>query len=324
MKPEYTKPPYRITPEVFELAMSVSEKIGKVDSSVLARPNAELRKRNRIRTIQSSLAIEGNSLTLEEVTAILNNKRVLGPPRDILEVKNAIAVYDRLDSFNPLSINSFCDAHNILMNGLVSKPGEFRTGAVGVFKGPVVVHIAPPASMVRSHMNNLFRYLKADKDFPLIKSCVFHYKTEFIHPFTDGNGRMGRLWQTVILRQYSPVFEFLPVESLIKARQSEYYNVLDESDKLGDSTPFIEFMLRVINDSLEELLDEQSGKLTLEDRIEIYRTSIGADAFARKDYMKHFRDISGATASRYLKWAVDRGVLEKTGDKRTTRYRFVR
>jgi Fic family protein len=324
MKQDYTKPPYRITPGVIELIASISEMIGKVDSSILAKPGAELRKRNRIRTIQSSCAIEGNSLTLEEVTAIRNNKRVIAPSKDILEVKNAIAVYDRLDSFNPLSIHSFLQAHNILMNGLVSKPGEFRTVSAGVFKGSVPVHIAPPAQMVRSHMNNLFRYLKADKDFPLIKSCVFHYETEFVHPFLDGNGRMGRLWQTMLLSQYSQIFEFLPVETLIKAKQSEYYKVLDESDKLGDSTVFLEFMLQVINESLEELLDEQTGKLTVEDRIEIYRTGIGNEPFSRKDYMKHFRDISSATASRYLKWAVGRGILEKTGDKRTTRYRFVK
>lgn len=316
------KPPYQITNKIIELIASISEKIGEVNSAYLYKPPTELRKRNRIKTIHYSLGIEGNSLSLEQVTAILDNKRIIAPPKDILEVKNAIKVYENLNSFNHTSLTSFCKAHGMLMNGLIDNPGKIRTKPVGIIKGSVITHIAPPGNIVKSLLADLFDYLKKDKDLLLIKSCVFHYETEFIHPFMDGNGRMGRLWQTVILKQYSSVFEFLPIESLIKARQLEYYKILGESDNQGNSTGFIEFMLQIINQSLEELLTSQNVNLTSNDRIAIYKEKIGIDSFSRQDYMRHFKDISSATASRDLKVAVDKGILVKTGDKRMTQYRF--
>ena len=316
------KPPYQITNKIIELIASISEKIGEVNSAYLYKPPTELRKRNRVKTIQSSLEIEGNSLSLEQVTALLDNKRVIAPKKDILEVKNAIKVYENLDSFNPTSLTSFCKAHSMLMHELIDNPGKIRTKPVGIIKGSVITHVAPPGNIVKSLLTDLFNYLKKDKDLLLIKSCVFHYETEFIHPFMDGNGRIGRLWQTLILRQYSPVFEFLPIESLIKAKQIEYYNILGESDNQGNSTGFIEFMLQIISQSLEELLTSQNVNLTNNDRIAIYKEKIGTDSFTRQDYMRHFKDISSATASRDLKEAFDKGILVKTGDKRTTQYRF--
>lgn len=316
------RPPYQITNKIVELVASISEKIGEVNSAHLYKPSTELRKKNRIKTIQSSLEIEGNSLSVEQITAILENKKVIAPKKDILEVKNAILVYDRLNEFKPFSITSFCNAHGILMKGLIDNPGKIRSRSVGIIKGSVVTHVAPPGNRVRSLLKDLFDYLKKDKDLLLIKSCVFHYETEFIHPFMDGNGRMGRLWQTIILRQYSPVFEFLPVESLIKTKQLEYYNILGESDNQGNSTGFVEFMLQIINDSLEELLTNQNVNLTSDDRIIIFKEKTGYDSFTRQGYMRQFKDISSATASRDLKEAVDNGILEKTGDKRTTQYRF--
>jgi Fic family protein len=317
------KPPYQISNKIIELIASISEKIGEVNSAYLYKPPTELRKRNRIKTIQSSLEIEGNSLSLEQVTALLDNKRVIAPKKDILEVKNAIKVYENLDSFNPTSLTSFCKAQGMLMDGLIDNPGKIRTKPVGIIKGSVITHVAPPGNIVKSLLTDLFNYLKKDKDLLLIKSCVFHYETEFIHPFMDGNGRMGRLWQTLILRQYSPVFEFLPIECLIKAKQIEYYKILGESDNQGTSTGFIEFMLQIISQSLEELLTSQNLNLTSNDRIAIYKEKIGSDSFSRQDYMRHFKDISSATASRDLKVAVDNGILIKTGDKRTTQYRFI-
>jgi Fic family protein len=316
------KPPYQITNKIVELIASISEKIGEVNSAHLYRPPTELRKRNRIKTIQSSLEIEGNTLSIEQITAISENKKVIAPKKDILEVKNAIIAYDRLADYNPYNLTSFCKAHEILMKGLVNNPGSIRSKSVGIIEGSVITHIAPPGNIVRSLLKELFDYIKKDKDLLLIKSCVFHYEVEFIHPFMDGNGRMGRLWQTVLLRQYSPVFEFLPIESLIKAKQLDYYKILGESDNQGDSTGFIEFMLQIINDSLEDLLINQNVNLTSEDRINIFKEKTGSDSFTRQDYMRQFKDISSATASRDLKEAFDKGTLEKTGDKRTTQYRF--
>ena len=316
------KPPYQITNKIVKLIASISEKIGEVNSAHLYRPPTELRKKNRIKTIQSSLEIEGNTLSIEQITAILENKKVVAPKKDILEVKNAIIVYDRLADYKTYSLTSFCKAHEILMKGLVENPGSIRSKSVGIIKGSVITHVAPPGNIVHSLLKDLFDYLKKDKDLLLIKSCVFHYEVEFIHPFMDGNGRMGRLWQTVLLRQYSPVFEFLPIESLIKAKQLDYYKILGESDNQGDSTGFVEFMLQIINDSLEDLLINQNVNLTGEDRINIFKEKTGSNSFTRQDYMRQFKDISSATASRDLKEAVDKGTLEKTGDKRTTQYRF--
>jgi Fic family protein len=316
------KPPYQVTTKILELISSISEKVGEINAAYLYKPPTELRKKNRIKTIQSSLEIEGNSLSLDQVTAILDNKKIIAPKKDILEVKNAITAYENLDSYNQTSLTSFCKAHTTLMNGLIENAGKIRTKSVGILKGSTVTHIVPPGDVVKSLVKELFDYLKKEKDLLLIKSCVFHYEIEFIHPFMDGNGRIGRLWQTVILKQYSPVFEFLPIELLIKARQTEYYQILGESDNKGDSTGFIEFMLQIINESLEELLTNQNVNLTSQDRMTIFKEKIGKLTFNRQDYMRHFKDISTATASRDLKLAVENGILNKTGDKRTTYYKF--
>jgi Fic family protein len=316
------KPPFKITTKILELIASISEKIGEVNAAYLFKPPTELRKKNRIKTIHSSLEIEGNSLSLDQVTAILDNKRIIAPEKDIVEVKNAIKAYENLENYNPTSLASFCSAHAILMNGLIENAGKIRANSVGIIKGSTITDIAPPGDIAKSLVKDLFDYLKKEEDLLLIKSCVFHYEIEFIHPFMDGNGRMGRLWQTVILRQYSPVFEFLPIESLIKARQAEYYRILGESDNKGNSTGFIEFMLQIINESLEELLTNQNVNLKSQDRISIFKEKIRNSSFNRQDYMRQFKDISSSTASRDLKLAVDDNILEKSGDKRTTLYRF--
>lgn len=316
------KPPYKITGKILKLVASISEKIGEVNSAHLNKPPTELRKKNRIKTIHSSLEIEGNTLTIEQIKAIIENKSVIGSKKDILEVKNAIAVYNDLDNLNPYEFESFCEAHGILMNELIDSAGKLRSKSVGIVKGPEVAHIAPPSEMLKPLLNDLFDYLKNDEDIVLIKSCVFHYEMEFIHPFIDGNGRMGRLWQTLILKDSYPVFEFLPIETLIKERQDQYYESLGKSDNTGESTVFIEFMLEIILESLEELLNIQNVSLTNIDRINLFRSVIKNNDFTRKAYLKNFREISPATASRDLNFAVEKGMIEKTGDKNTTKYKY--
>lgn len=316
------KPPYDITPQILQLVASIFEKIGEVNAAHLTKLPPELRKKNRIKTIQSSLEIEGNTLTVEQITALLENKRVLGPQKDVLEVKNAITAYNAMHAYNAYSLKSFCDAHKMLMAGLLSDPGKLRTKNVGIVTGSVVKHIAPSGNMVKSLMTDLFTYLKKDSDLLLIKSCVFHYELEFIHPFLDGNGRMGRLWQTVILKDTYPVFEYLPIESIIKEKQKAYYAALSQSDKQGNSTAFVIYMLGVINEALEVLLSTQNIVLTSADRMELMRDFIGTTSFTRQDYLRRFKEISPATASRDLRTAVDAGVLKRSGDKRMSRYVF--
>lgn len=315
------KPPYIITPLILKQISSISEKIGEVKANFLLRPSLQLRKQNKIRTIHSSLKIEGNTLSQEQVTALVENKRVVGPEKDILEVLNAIKVYDILTTFGPFSSKSFLSAHALMMQGLIENPGRYRSQEVGIYQGARVTHLAPPAKFVPGLMKSVFNYLKSNNELILIRSCVFHYETEFIHPFSDGNGRMGRLWQTVILLHEYPVFEFLPFESLIRKSQDSYYNVLAYCDKSGDSTRFIEYMLKIIEDSLSELLDFNNRTLTERERIEYFMTFI-VQEFSRKDYMNIFKNISTATASRDIKKGVELGYFTRMGDKNKTIYKI--
>jgi Fic family protein len=193
-------PPYQITPEILNLIVAVSEKLGQINAKFLDKPSPKLRKENRIQTIHSSLSIEGNTLKEEQITALIEHKRVIGPEKDVTEVLNAIKVYDQLSSFDPKSANSFLKAHELLMKGLVTENGKYRKTGVGIMAGDRLTHMAPPAENVPYLMNDLFTFLSDSKENALIKSCVFHYEMEFIHPFIDGNGRMGRLWQTEIIQ----------------------------------------------------------------------------------------------------------------------------
>ncbi len=313
------KPPYDITVTILKLTTSISEKLGEAKAYFLDKPSPSLRKQNKIKTIHSSLKIEGNTLSEEQITALLDNKRVIGPKEDILEVLNAIKVYDKINGFKPFSVKSFKMAHRLLMNGLIKKTGEFRKESVGIVHGKKIVHIAPPAENIPYLMNDLFAYIKKDEDPVLIKSCVFHYEMEFVHPFMDGNGRMGRLWQTVILMDKYPVFEYLPFESLIRKTQDDYYRALQLSDKTANSTPFIEYLLNVIDNSLSELLRFNGKRLTAKERLE-YVQNLVIKEFSRKEYMDIFKNISSSTASRDLKKGVDEGILKIKGERNKTRY----
>ena len=313
------KPPYDITLKILKLISSISEKIGEVNANYLNKQSPQLRKQNRIKTIHSSLQIEGNTLTEEQITALIENKRVIGPKKDVLEVLNAITVYDKLEEYKFSSDKNFLKAHLELMNGLIESAGKYRKQGVGIVKGANVEHIAPPHENVPHLMKDLFEYLKNSEELTLIKSCVFHYEMEFIHPFLDGNGRMGRLWQTLILMSEYPIFEFLPFETLISQTQDDYYKSLSLSDKSGKSTYFIEYMLDVIDKSLGSLLNYNNRILKDLDRLE-YFLKLGIKEFTRKDYMNIFKDLSSATASRDLKKGIELNMFESVGNLNKTKY----
>lgn len=316
------RPPYDISPTILKLITSISEKIGEVNANFLNKQSPQLRKTNRIKTIQASLQIEGNSLGEEQITAILENKRVIGPQKDVIEVLNALQVYEHLQNYKCDTENSFLNAHATLMKGLIEQPGKYRNQGVGIVKGSHIEHIAPSHTQVPFLMKDLFAYLRNPDELTLIKSCVFHYEMEFIYPFMDGNGRMGRLWQTLILINEYPIFDFLPFESLISQTQDQYYQALATSDKAGNSTAFIEYMLGVINQSLANLLQYNNRILKDIDRL-TYFISISQKEFSRKNYMNIFKDLSSATASRDLKKGIDLGLFKSSGEKNKTKYSII-
>lgn len=247
-------PPYTITPTITRLIAEIGETLGRWSVSSSGPDTPRLRRGNRLRTIQASLEIENNTLDLEQVTAVIEGQRILGSPREIQEVKGAFAAYERMAEWEPSSGNDLLNAHGVLMAGLIAHPGVFRTRGVGIQKGQEVVHVAPPASRVPKLMSDLLAWSAETEEHPLVASCVFHYEFEFIHPFMDGNGRLGRLWQTLTLSRWKPVLAWLPVETVIRDRQGGYYDDLNRSDKRGDATPFIEFMLEALAIAMEEVV----------------------------------------------------------------------
>ncbi len=247
-------PPYTITDAATNLIADIVDQLTRLELSAVFSPDVHLRKDNRLRSIHSSLAIENNSLSLEQVTDVVNGRRVHGNPREILEVKNAFSVYAKLNAFRPFSVSDFLEAHGAIMADLVQSSGHFRMAAVGVYAGRELIHAAPPHELVRSHVRNLFSWAAKTKAHPLVKSSVMHYEIEFIHPFLDGNGRMGRLWQSIVLANWNPLFATLPVETIIYRRQKTYYETLRQADASGEATLFIEFMLQAILDTIKEQL----------------------------------------------------------------------
>ena len=242
-------PPYSITPEIVSLIERIGEAIGRAEVSE-DPPGLRLRRINRIRTIRGSLAIEGNTLSEEQVSTLLDGRPVIAPPREVQEARNAIRAYDRYPEWSPASEADLLDAHGVLMAGLLDAPGRYRRGPVVVAGPGEVHHIGPPADRVPHLMSDLLSWVGGTEEHPLIASSVFHYEFEFIHPFSDGNGRMGRLWQTLILTRWRPLFADVPVESLIHASQGGYYDALRDSSARGESTPFIAYMLDTILEAL--------------------------------------------------------------------------
>lgn len=318
------QPPFQITAKTLNLCSEINRVLGQFEGLNAVVPQPQLRRQSRIKTIFSSLTIEGNRLTEKQVTDLINNKRVLGPAKDILEVKNAIKCYDLIHSYKFNRLDSLLKAHQIMLQGLIEDAGTLRSRNVGIFKGATVAHMAPKYQIVPKLMADLFSFLqKKDELSLLIKSCIVHYELEFIHPFSDGNGRLGRLWQTVILLNYHSLFEYLPMESAIKKKQREYYTVLAQADKAGESTCFIEFMLKIILLSIQEFLaTARPQPLTAKGRLELAQKHFQKKRFFRKDYLRLHKNISSATASRDLLLGVKQKFLIKTGLKALTSYQF--
>ncbi|GAB58775.1 Fic family protein [Rheinheimera nanhaiensis] len=256
------QPPFNLTHPMLSLVADIAELIGIWNTAQGGELVPQLRRGNRIKTIQASLAIEQNTLTLEQVTAVLDGKTVLGPPKDVQEVKNAFAAYDAMPGWQPHKQADLLAAHNILLHGLADDAGRIRSSDVGVYQGKRLVHMAPPAGRVPLLLTQLLDWLKNSDAHPLIASCAFHYEFEFIHPFSDGNGRMGRLWQTLILSKWQPALAYLPVESLIKHQQADYYRLLNQADKTADCSEFIVFLLESIKTALLQAIQTEQSTLS--------------------------------------------------------------
>lgn len=304
------KPPFSITPNIIRLISDISGNLGRL-SVLKADQNLRLR---RIRTIQGSLAIEGNTLSIDAITALLDGKAVIAPPREIQEARNAIKAYEQFDQWQPENEDHLLGAHQLMMTGLIDDAGHYRGGNVGVMKGKDIVHMAPPANRVRLLMENLLEWIATTDQHPLIVSSVFHYEFEFIHPFADGNGRMGRLWQTLILSQWNPLFAQLPVESMVHEHQSDYYQAIRHSTKNTDSAPFIEFMLSAI---LNTIKDNTSPQDTPHVAPQVKRL---LETLAKSPYPMNRTELQAqlklkdrkSFRERYLKPALDDGLITMT------------
>lgn len=309
------KPPFEITNSILDEIAEIAELVGQVNATSGLTTNPMLRRSNRIRTIYSSLAIEQNTLSLEQVTAVLNGKRVIAPPKDIAEVKNAYEIYEMMDSLDPYSVDALLDAHGVMTRGLVEKSGCFRSGPVGVVdKQGNILHFGTLPDYVPGLVMELLDWIRDSEFHMLIKSCVFHYELELIHPFADGNGRIGRLWHTLLLTQWKPLFAWLPVESIIHDRQDEYYNAINRSNYEGESTAFIEFMLSAIKEALMEAVQTSGATESMStDELRWYKI----EKFLKKNStitnadVRQLFQVSPATANRILAKLVEQGKTQK-------------
>lgn len=321
------EPPFQITNADIADIASIAELIGRISGAEGLSPTPTLRRNNRIRSIHASLAIEQNTLSIEQVTAVLSGKQVLAPPKDIAEVKNAYEIYERLEDLDPYSTEDLLTAHGVMMRGLMEEAGVFRSGSVGVVDGKGnVLHMGTLPKYVPDLIWKLLEWIKESDVHPLIKGCVFHYEFELIHPFADGNGRMGRLWHTLLLSKWNAMFAWLPVESIIYKRQASYYSAINASNCAGESTVFIEFMLSAIKASLMEaietsdgmsdaLMDKSTVRLnTIQKHLKEYGSIKNAD-------VRKLCNVSAATANRILKGMVQDGKLQKQQEKGQWIYR---
>ena len=315
---------FTINDKILTLVSEISVLVGRVRKDFLPPFQLELRRKNRIRSIHSSLAIEGNTLSLKNVTDIIDGKKIVGNRREIQEVKGALAAYDLIDSLNPCSIEDLLKVHGILMWALVDNPGEFRDCGVGVFKGPIPVHIAPEAEDVPKLMNELMKWSEETDCHPLIKGCVFHCRFENIHPFKDGNGRMGRLWHSLILSKWNSIFSHLPIETWVQLNQQQYYDVLNKSND-GDMTEFILYMLEIIKMAMDEFVDESeyAVELDLSERERIILKFISKNPKITIAILAETMKLSDRTIKRHISSLVDKNVIRRVGSDKAGQWEII-
>ena len=324
------EPPFTITPKIVDLVSRITEYVTKLEMLEGKTISPTLRKVNKIKTITGTLEIEGNRLGIEKVTAILEGKRVLGTTKEIAEVQGAIKVYDELENFDYKNINHILKAHKMLMGEILTKAGTFRTKDVGVGGSEGVVHVAPPSAQVPNLMRDLFSWLQNSKIHPLIKSSIFHYEFEFIHPFIDGNGRIGRLWQSLILYSWKNIFSSMPIESIVRDAQESYYKALEDCGSLGESTPFIEFMLEAILLTCKNTLDEtQNVPLSVPKNVPLKRLDqviglIKENKYITIDQLSHACNVSSKTIKRDIAKLKEDGKIERVGSLKTGYWELLR
>lgn len=321
------KYPFQLNTEILNLVAEICELTGQLSTQSKLNNSPQLRRSNRIKTIYSSLAIEQNTLTLDQVTAVISGKRVLAPPKDIAEVQNAYEIYDRLDTLNPYSVDDLLLAHEVMTRGLVDESGSFRSGSVGVVDNRGnILHVGTLPAYVPGLVCEQLDWVRNDPHHILIKSCVFHYEFELIHPFADGNGRIGRLWHTLMLSRWNPIFAWLPIESMIHDRQEGYYRAFNAANNAADSTVFIEFMLEAIRDTMLEAAEGVTPVPPCKADKVFARESIIMDYLKENNTITNsdVRDllhVSSATANRVLNTMADEGMLVRFRSGRTWAYR---
>lgn len=320
------KYPFQINSNIINLVADISELSGQISINSKLTNSPQLRRTNRIKTIYSSLAIEQNTLTIEQVTDVIAGKRILAPPKDIAEVKNAYEIYDCLDSLNPYDVNDLLHAHGVMVRDLVSDAGEFRTKPVGVVdSNGNILHFGTLPAYVPQLVCDLLDWVKNDSLHILIKSCVFHYEFELIHPFSDGNGRIGRLWHTLLLSTWNPMFAWLPIESIIHNKQSEYYEAINKSNNNADSTVFIEFVLGAIKSALLDVTESSSAKTDKASNREkvIKEYLISNNVISNKNVCELF-NVSTSTANRILNVMLEKGDIIKFKNGKYWAYKLKR
>lgn len=318
-------PEYSITPKMLDLSIEITKKLEEIKYYSNLSKEPHLRRENRMKSIYSSLAIEGNTLSLDEVRDVINGVKVIGPEKDIQEVKNIVVAYNNIGKYNPYLIEDLKKAQGYITNKILDESGNFRSRSVGVFSGNTCIHLAPPYENVLFLMEGLFNWMKEKREElnPLILSSIFHYEFVFIHPFSDGNGRTARLWQTVLLSKWNDFFEYLPIENQIKENQTTYYEVINKCNMEGNSNSFIEYMLQIINDAIdkqikqEENIKKKGKKLMPEERKDKIIKLMLEDKYITSNDLKNKLNVSIATIERDLLALREEGIIEYKGSKKT-------